>query len=317
MSTKKNRKKPKGAEYVDSMPYPIKPKPPEKKRRRGSLKHQVVETLCAKKKFGVKKASVSAEVRNKSIFSVKTFETYMERCQVYVEWLRAEGIAPKTLKEAKRYVPDYLAHLSKSGYSPWTISTAASALAKLYDSTIPSFGVELPKRERTKVKRSRAPKETLFSSDPLYTFCTATGLRRHELLLFKPEHLQRKEGQWYVYVPQGKGGRPRLAPVVRSLEAITLVEQIVRVAEREGKVGEYYWKDKVPENLDIHAMRRRYAKAIYARAERDLEGLDYAGKYYCRGDFKGQVFDREALRITSEALGHSRLDVAVNSYLVG
>ena len=38
-------------------------------------------------------------------------------------------------------------------------------------------------------------------------------------------------------------------------------------------------------------------------------------KYYCRGDRKGEVFDRAAMRITSNALGHGRIGVIAGHYL--
>ena len=112
---------------------------------------------------------------------------------------------------------------------------------------------------------------------------------------------------YYLYISSGsKGGRERYAPIIGDKDlVICLCKQA-----GDGKVFE-----KVPSGADIHSYRRDYATAIYWQHARPLEQLTAKEKYYCRGDRKGEVFDRAAMRIASNALGHGRIAVIAGHYL--
>lgn len=112
---------------------------------------------------------------------------------------------------------------------------------------------------------------------------------------------------YYLHITSGsKGGRERYAPIIGDKD---LVIRLCKQAE-DGKVFE-----KIPSGADIHSYRRDYATAIYQQHARPLEQLTAKEKYYCRGDRKGEVFDRAAMRITSNALGHGRIAVIAGHYL--
>ena len=112
---------------------------------------------------------------------------------------------------------------------------------------------------------------------------------------------------YYLYISSGsKGGRERYAPIIGDKD---LVIRLCKQAE-DGKVLE-----KIPSGADIHSYRRDYATAIYQQHARPLEQLTAKEKYYCRGDRKGEVFDRAAMRIASTALGHGRIAVIAGHYL--
>ena len=72
---------------------------------------------------------------------------------------------------------------------------------------------------------------------------------------------------------------------------------------------------KVHSAADVHSWRADYATAIYNVHARDLSTLSRSEKYYCRGDLKGQVYDRAALLEASIALGHNRISVVAEHYL--
>ena len=83
---------------------------------------------------------------------------------------------------------------------------------------------------------------------------------------------------------------------------------------------------KVNSHMDVHSYRAEYATAIYIMHERSFSEIPYDGRYkdgrvykkqvyYCRGDRQGMMFDKEAMRYASEALGHSRLNVVAEHYL--
>ena len=112
---------------------------------------------------------------------------------------------------------------------------------------------------------------------------------------------------YYLHITSGsKGGRERYAPIIGDKD---LVIRLCKQAG-DGKVFE-----KIPSGADIHSYRRDYATAIYQQHARPLEQLTAKEKYTCRGDRKGEVFDRAAMRITSNALGHGRIAVIAGHYL--
>ena len=141
----------------------------------------------------------------------------------------------------------------------------------------------------------------------MVAFCRATGLRREELQALRGTALYQDRSGYYLHITSGsKGGRERYAPIIGDKD---LVIRLCKQAG-DGKVFE-----KVPSGADIHSYRRDYATAIYRQHARPLEQLTAKEKYYCRGDRKGEVFDRAAMRITSNALGHGRIEVIAGHYL--
>ena len=66
--------------------------------------------------------------------------------------------------------------------------------------------------------------------------------------------------------------------------------------------------------MDEHGYRREYCNRVYQAAKRPVKALKDSDRYYCRGDMNGTVYDRRALLIASEALGHSRISVIPVNY---
>ena len=58
-----------------------------------------------------------------------------------------------------------------------------------------------------------------------------------------------------------------------------------------------------------------YATEVYDRYARPKEEIPPAERYVCRRDCAGIVLDKCAMRIASEALGHSRINVITEYYL--
>lgn len=72
---------------------------------------------------------------------------------------------------------------------------------------------------------------------------------------------------------------------------------------------------KIHDAADIHSYRADYATAIYLTNARPLDQIPKCDRYYCRKDKKGIWYDKEAMKITSKALGHSRISVIAEHYL--
>ena len=196
--------------------------------------------------------------------------------------------------------------------SVYTQKMEASALVKLYGCTLEELNIHTAARQRKDITRSRntVKRDRHFSESnhaELVAFCRATGLRRAELKALRGTALYQDRSGYYLHISSGsKGGRERYAPIIGDKDLV------IRLCQQagDGKVFE-----KIPSGADIHSYRRDYATAIYQQHARPLEQLTAKEKYYCRGDRKGEVFDRAAMRITSNALGHGRIGVIAGHYL--
>lgn len=72
--------------------------------------------------------------------------------------------------------------------------------------------------------------------------------------------------------------------------------------------------EHIPKWAPIHEYRAEYARTMYGQLCRQPAALPKKEKHCARGDRAGQWYDRAALQMVSEYLGHSRLDVMM-SYL--
>ena len=264
------------------------------------------------------------------IYSWGTIKTYRAQCCRFAKWARSER-GCRTLDEARAMAGEYLEREIARGLSPYTIRTEAAALAKLYGCTSDDFGVAMPRRARAGIVRSRgtAERDRGFSSSrnaALVDVAECTGLRRAELACLTGDKLiNNGDGTYSVLVDRGtKGGRVRVAPVVGPPDQVRRVVDLMQAA-RGGKIFR-----RIHSHADVHHMRAVYASRVYARA---MEGKStsisgntgrgpgagreghQSGVYYCRKDRRGVWLDREAMRITSEALGHSRINVIAEHYL--
>lgn len=161
-------------------------------------------------------------------------------------------------------------------------------------------------RLRANIKRSRGTKkrDAHFSetkNKELVEFCRATGSRRAELSALMGNCLKEEDGKYYIIVRSGsKGGKYREVPVI---ENINLVVQIMN------EVWDKKVCNKIHNAADIHSYRCDYATAIYLANARPIELIPECVRYYCRKDKKGVWYDKEAMKLTSKALGHNRISV--------
>lgn len=287
--------------------------------RKGSIVYQVMQRLEQLYAVGVSKHEAKMSWReycranglpwnpaySPRIHSLNTFKQYKKVSLRFANWARKEK-GCRDLEEARQYVEEYL---TRSKMSPWSVRKEMAALAKLYGCSSRDFQVEVPRRSRSEITRSRVARKhdreiSLERYRDLVDFCRGTGLRRKELMALEKRDIFRDGERVFVFVRQGKGGRSR---VVRVLEPYQ--EHVWSMRERvgllEGKVFEY-----VPNRLDVHALRREYAQRLYEELASCVEA---SGGVYRTRD--GRVYDRAVMRMVSENLGHSRLDVVAKHYL--
>ena len=258
--------------------------------------------------YGMKKHELKDEHNSTPyIHSSNTFKTYHHQVNHFADWCKSQGI--KDYDKAVQAVPEYMEKLNKDGKSASSQATALSALAKCMEMHTTDFAYKLPQRHRSDIVRSRGPvaRDEHFSPEKnatLIKFCESTGLRRRELSAIKGSNLTFKDGKPYLSVENGKGGKSRLVEVIGEKKLV------VSMCQRAGD-GKVF--PKVHSCADIHSYRGVYASNLYqSLARREIPKGD---RYICRGDMKGKVFDKRAMLITSQNLGHNRIDVIANNYL--
>lgn len=280
------------------------------RKNKGSLVHQVQNVLDSKLKIGHSKyQDKKAGISNQFIYSWSTYRSYLKECCYFVKWCK-QTYQCKTLEDCKPYIAVWMKQ--RSHLSAYTQKLDLCALAKLYGCDTEAFEIPTPARERKNIKRSRgiAKRDMHFKEEnheEFVRFCRATGLRRAELAALRGTALYQDSNGTYLHITSGsKGGRERYAPVISDIELVT---RLCRQA------GEQKVFDKIPSGADIHSYRGEYAVAVYEKYARPLEQLSGKEKYVCRNDRRGEVFDRAAMRIASNALGHNRISIIAGHYL--
>ena len=283
-------------------------------KNKKSLIKQVEDALLSKMAAGESRHIGKQEgIAESRIYSYSTLDVYLQQCCEFVKFAKSEYRA-KTLDECRLYVNDFLQRSIDSGKSSYTIKLQASALAKLYDCSGSECFLVTPARHREDITRSRgtAVRDAHFSearNKALVDFCCSTGTRRHELAALTGDCLRQDEqGNYHIYIKSGKGGRPRLIPVVGTSSQI---QNVVDLCNRAGE-GKVF--TKIHNGADIHHYRAIYAERVYKSQARPVATLQSSERYYCRGSKKGIVYDRQALMATSRALGHNNRPSTVASH---
>lgn len=164
------------------------------KKYQKDLTQQINERLTAMLHAGEgtsKKEAIANETDQDKIFSYSTYESYFKHCKYFSRYVREHYPEVTSLKQAKRYVNEWLQYRVDHGgqngkeLSAWTITLEREALGKLYGikPDDPNF-FQAPQRHRENIKRSRgdAVRDRHFSAannDEFIKFCRGTGCRRN------------------------------------------------------------------------------------------------------------------------------------------
>lgn len=265
--------------------------------------------------LGSKRSEDKAEAETKNkIYSKATFQTYKQQFKHFADWLEKAHPEAKTLEDARAFVDDYLRHLIELERSAYSISTAKAAIAKIMGVEATQF-IATPPRLRADIKRSRgeAVRDKHISDkkeEELARFTSATGLRRKEMTMITADDLFFENNQAYLNITRGtKGGKPRVAKIVGKTEEETkeIVEWI------QSKQGRLF--NKLSSNYDNHYYRATYANRLYNQLKRDIDKIPTEDKYIMRKERAGEVYDKQAMLLVSNALGHNRISVIAQSYL--
>jgi integrase len=292
-----------------------------------SIIRQAIERLDSFKGIGQSRRDAKHAIREAAgerrwtistgkIHAHTTRRVYQQQVLAFVNWAR-EGYGMTRLQDLDERADDlastYLQLHLDEGKSAYTLQTERSALRLFFQSRTLAQTVTLPRRSRTAITRSRgvAASDRHFQAahwQPLLRLLAATGLRRNEVRLLLVGDIVACEsdpdyaGQTTVRVRNGKGGKPRIVPVLAGHE-----EEVLCLTH--GRQAAEYIFATIPKHLDVHSYRRAYAQSLYL-ALAPGRSLPAATDHPKRGDY-----DAEAVLKVSKALGHRRREVVLHHYL--
>lgn len=312
-------------------------------KNKKSLVCQVSENLKSKLAIGESRHydKINGVSSAEKIYSYGTYNAYLQQCIQFVRWCKSSHNC-KTLKDCRNYANEYLQANIDKGLSPYTLKLQVAALCKLYSCSSTDF-IPTPPRKRKYITRSR--NTNIKCNTEFERFCLCTGLRRREITALRGSALVEQDGQFYILVKNGKGGRHRISEIVGTEADIEFVINTMKKAENHKVFS------KIP-YCDIHAYRAAYAKKIYQKYARQRNAYknermilfhnrivtiytdksevqeyynadgtlkkgftDVRSAYHCRDDKKHTCYDRLALLKCSQNLGHNRASIVAEHYL--
>lgn len=270
------------------------------------------------------KAFRIVDVKLEGIYSHSTFKNYLQVGGRFLEYLDKNDLKARTIDHAiKKYGVEYLKDMEKRGVSPYTILQAKSFMCKIRQIEYEVKTKKDPEKGRSESVRSRSFSEE--RNKDLVEIARATGGRRSDLeRLETKDFIKRGNVCVGVRFEGSKGGRDRFSPILPNHQKE--VSRIVSQRELQGKDKLF---EKVNSHANIHSYRREYAKEIYKACNEDRSLRDYILRDYEAKGFTmkpkdlqepiyrtrdGIDYDRKSLFITSQSLGHNRLDVVTNNY---
>jgi hypothetical protein len=200
-----------------------------------------------------------------SIHSYRTRQAYQQHVLHFINWARtATGINRLANLDAcaDELAASYLQERVVSGKSAYTVQAERAALRLFFQQRDLAQDVELPRRVREQIQRSRTvtKQDRHFQPDhwqKLIAFLRACGLRREEIgALFVREVYWKQADRLVVFVRNGKGGQAREVWVLPGCEQA--VWSVVVGRDPDEHVFAH-----LPKNMDIHSYRREYAQSLY------------------------------------------------------
>ena len=307
-----------------------------------NLKYQLKRQLEHMKCYGQSKHRTKKDIQalakltGKSISAVKapgiynrdnTYRKYMDTCQKFGDWMKINHSDIKKISQIKKcHAEEYLLQLKDKGLRAATLQTYAAGIAKVMNWNCKDINRQLPTKRSELPIKGRNGTSKHFSDKThkdLIEFEKNTGLRPSEARQIIPDQIRidpkgsvfldfKSKREWQVMT---KGGRGRIITRIKKTYQKILLK-IKKTAEnnKQKRIWEKY-SDSTFHNGNLHQYRRIFAQNTYNDICAEIEEregysaiLDYHSRKY------DEYYNREALKETSEQLGHSRVDVVINNY---
>ena len=279
-----------------------------------------------------------------------TYDACLKCAVRFVDWVRKEsGLTDKRvpIREYSQYIGNYIQHRIDSGeVSPRTIAKERSQLSKVWLVDTDHIQI-LPCK--TESDKGRTPdshfdmrNERNISATEFYQMI---GARKGEYRFINDQEFKvyqekinnstdpRLRELNLTLRHNNDGQCPNIYPVLN--KETGLIDKVVVIHAKHGKTNV---SEILPENREkvtqifrsqeyrnffypsdhcnVHQCRRDYARALYDHYARPIETLSREEKFMCR-DGTHRQYDREALAIVAQSLGHAPNDLfdTVHNYL--
>jgi hypothetical protein len=245
------------------------------------------------------------------IHSHTTRKVYQQQILALINWARTtHGITRLAWLEerADELVTEYLAAHVAARRSAYTLQTERAALRLFFGNWSLAVAVDIPRRTRMTITRSRGPATHDRHFQPAHwqahiRFAQACGLRRAEIRDLRVRDVYTADdGTLFVHVKNGKGGKACEVPVLPGHEQDVL-------AVVQGRTPNEKVFDHIPRHIDVHSYRRDSAQRRYLQQAPDQALPSVEGR------LRRDDYDPAATQQVSWALGHNRLDVVLCHYL--
>lgn len=314
----------------------------------GRLQQSLLKELAAKTKFGEDKKTAKdraieehrafcreqnepfriTDVKLDGIYSHSTFKNYLSVGGRFLDYVDQNNLQARNIVDCvRKHGTDYLQSLEDRGLSTYTVGQAKACLSKIIGKEL---DYKLPPQHAHEITKGRQMSErcSLFNEDKnreLVEIARATGGRRSDLEKLRVGDFVREKGIITgVEFKDSKGGRDRYSPILP--EHQKEVTKIVNEMERQGRDQAF---DEINSMANIHSYRREYCREVYRKCQNDhsyrenllkkyeskgfsMNEKDKAKEDYWASD--GRTFNRQSLFISSQALGHNRLDIIPRNY---
>jgi hypothetical protein len=307
-------------------------------RNKSNIKMQLHKRIDELLRIGQKKVKETRGTphfnpnRSEGIHSIKTAETYRQVINIFAEYCKTQGI-----KDVAQIDSNIIGSFvgTRSNLSPWTLSKDLAAINKVLDPhyTPKDFGIQershnqIINNRRVHTDNSTAGAER---NQTALWFARATGCRRSSILTVTAEKAIRNEdGTVIGFQFREKGGRERNAIVLPSERQAMTNYVNARITESGENCR---LVDSCDRNCNPHYCRAEYANELYRELKeyRDRDEDIYCGhrsmfidERHLQKALSHPRYQRETVHgyetklcaEISQALGHNRIEVVVNSYL--
>ena len=296
--------------------------------------------------------SIKAELTHQLKVQGKNNPTYRSQVGNFCKWLIEKGEKKATMEQAKDRLQEYLDGL-RATHSPDSIHTACAAVCASLNTPMSEY--KIPQRGMPTRGRDVSDRVVNEVNERVVEFAKMVGIREKEYSRLRGDNLVERNGNMYVVVERGKGGKYQ--------------EQYIQERYRE-EVRSYFNGTREPvftpreiracEHANLHSYRRENAQEAYKEflkmdrehvkelvrdqflreherrietyghdkfeLDKKLEKLEkqYDRPYYCRKEYREELekagkpvkYDRLALIATScLCLSHWRVNVCVKNYM--
>lgn len=287
-----------------------------KHKNKGSLVYQLEQRMKAMLEPGRSKhqdkLANHGKPRMNKYYAYSTCKNYLRTQNMFVRDVRSIVSGLKTIEAYRPYVEAWIEARIEAGLAPSTIHTNTAALAKLYTCHMDDFDVARPKRAMTNFTKNRTETWKKYYTPEqhpdLEVTCHGAGLRLCELKRVAPQQVKRRaDNSVYILAVKGKGGKIRDVDVLEECW-----EMVWGMAQEALANGREHLLRMPPRCAPTHQHRGWYARELYRRCERPFETLPRKELYHSR--VMGVAYDRAAMQVVSEMLGHCRLSVVINYF---